>query len=98
MATRAMANDVEPRGIQLIDAPVSGGPRGGRRSAALPNFDYSAGLKALNIVSTPENLDRWLQSPMDWVPGTTMAFRGIEEARRPQGDYRVPREPGKVGA
>jgi 3-hydroxyisobutyrate dehydrogenase len=29
-ATRAMAQELAPRGIELIDAPVSGGPRGAR--------------------------------------------------------------------
>ena len=29
-ATRAMARELEPSGIELIDAPVSGGPRGAR--------------------------------------------------------------------
>lgn len=50
----------------------------GRRAASLPNFEYSSGLKALDIVWTSENLDRWLQNPMDMVPGTMMSFPGIK--------------------
>jgi cytochrome c len=47
----------------------------GRKSASVPGYHYSAALKKLNVVWTPENLDRWLKNPTAFAPGTLMGFR-----------------------
>lgn len=49
----------------------------GRKSASEPGFDYSAGLKKLNITWTPENLEKWLAHPQGMVPDTKMIFPGF---------------------
>ena len=66
----------------LVDGRTTSGPSlggiVGRRAASLPNFNYSSGLKALDVTWTRENLDRWLQNPMEMVPGTMMSFPGLK--------------------
>ncbi len=47
----------------------------GRKSAAIPDFTYTAALKKLKVVWTPANLDRWLENPTRMAPGTAMALR-----------------------
>lgn len=49
----------------------------GRKSAAIPDFTYTAALKKLNVVWTPANLDRWLENPTRMAPGTAMALRTV---------------------
>lgn len=44
----------------------------GRRSGAVPDYNYSAPLRAAGIVWTRETLDKWLQGPRKMVPGTRM--------------------------
>ncbi len=55
----------------------------GRKAASFPGFNYSAGMlekKAEGLVWSPETLDRWLQSPREFVPGTKMNFAGVRNA------------------
>lgn len=47
----------------------------GRQSGKAPGFKYTAALQKLNVVWTPENLDRWLTNPGAMAPGTSMALR-----------------------
>jgi cytochrome c len=53
----------------------------GRRSASLADFEYSAALRGADFVWTAERLDAWLQAPIDFLPGTTMAFAGYASER-----------------
>ncbi|MFT3727807.1 MAG: cytochrome c family protein [Terricaulis sp.] len=46
----------------------------GRRVASVAGFHYSAALAARTFVWTEANLDRWLQSPTQFVPGTAMGI------------------------
>lgn len=46
----------------------------GRPAGSLPDYAYSAALKASGIVWSAENLDRWLTNPQALVPGTKMYF------------------------
>jgi cytochrome c len=42
---------------------------------------YSDALRASNIVWTQESLQRWLANPQAMVPGTSMTFAGIRDAK-----------------
>ena len=47
----------------------------GRPSGAVPDYDYSPALRNAKIVWTEENLDKWLASPQDFIPGTKMFYQ-----------------------
>jgi len=47
----------------------------GRKAGSAPGFVYSGALSKSDIVWTPENLDKWLTAPRDFVPGTKMPVR-----------------------
>lgn len=51
----------------------------GRRAGALPGFDYSKAMRDSNLVWDVETLDRFLASPTEVVPGTSMGFLGVRE-------------------
>jgi cytochrome c len=46
----------------------------GRAAASVANYNYSAPLKASNIVWNETTLDQWLANPQALVPGTKMMF------------------------
>jgi cytochrome c len=46
----------------------------GRPSGAVPGYNYSPALRNAKIVWTEENLDKWLTSPPDFIPGTKMFY------------------------
>jgi cytochrome c len=50
----------------------------GRRAGSLPGYSYSAAMKAQTFIWNDQTLDRWLARPADLVPGTAMAFAGID--------------------
>jgi cytochrome c len=52
----------------------------GRRAASVPGYDYSAALKASNIVWNETTLDKWLADPQAFVPGTKMSF-SVDDAQ-----------------
>ncbi|HYC03612.1 MAG TPA: cytochrome c family protein [Azospirillaceae bacterium] len=49
----------------------------GRKTAAAEGFKYSEALKNANFAWTPEQLDKWLAKPSEFLPGNRMAFAGI---------------------
>ena len=51
----------------------------GRPVAGLPDFEYSAALKALGGVWTEERLADFLNAPQEYAPGTTMKFPGFND-------------------
>jgi cytochrome c len=54
----------------------------GRRAGTQEGFlYYSDALKRSNLIWTPELLDAWLANPSSFLPGTTMMFVGIPDAR-----------------
>jgi cytochrome c len=56
----------------------------GRRVAAQPGFQYSPALRRFaerHPRWTPELLDRYVADPEALVPGTSMNFHGIGDAR-----------------
>lgn len=42
---------------------------------------YSQALKGANVVWNENNLDKWLSDPRRFIPGTSMSFRGIQDAQ-----------------
>ena len=46
----------------------------GRAAGSVANYNYSAPLKASNIVWNEATLDQWLANPQALVPGTKMTF------------------------
>ncbi|MFM1816796.1 MAG: hypothetical protein RLZ98_3491 [Pseudomonadota bacterium] len=52
----------------------------GRAATSVQGFNYSPiqrKKKAEGLVWTPENLDKYLESPRKFMPGTRMAFVGL---------------------
>ena len=72
MACHALARDrVGPHHCGLF----------GRLAGSVPGFDYSAAMKHSGIVWNEQSLDRFLAAPTKVVPGTTMTYDGIPDAR-----------------
>jgi cytochrome c len=55
-----------------------------RGRAAAPNFAYSDAMKAKGGEWTPDDLNKFLTNPRDFVPGTKMGFQGL-----PKGSQRA---------
>jgi len=53
----------------------------GRRAGSVPGFEYSAAMKQSGILWTARTLDRFLAAPLEVVPGTTMTYAGIADAK-----------------
>lgn len=54
----------------------------GRRAGTAPGYDgYSQALRDSRIVWSERTLDGFLQEPTKAVPGTTMGYAGVEDAR-----------------
>ncbi|MDN5848287.1 MAG: c-type cytochrome [Nitrococcus sp.] len=53
----------------------------GRLSGTVPGFDYSAAMKKAAITWNAETLDWFLLDPMEAIPGTSMTFAGVKDAR-----------------
>ena len=52
----------------------------GRKAGSVPDYAYSAALKASGIVWDPASLDRWLSNPQKLVPGAKM-FYSVPDAQ-----------------
>jgi cytochrome c2 len=52
----------------------------GRPVASIENYDYSQAMTRFGGRWTAERLDRFIADPRGTVPGTTMAFEGIDDA------------------
>ncbi|MCW7537816.1 c-type cytochrome [Aquabacterium sp. A7-Y] len=54
----------------------------GRRAGTAPGYDaYSQAMRNSRIVWTEATLDAFLRDPAALVPGTTMGYAGIKDAR-----------------
>jgi cytochrome c len=54
----------------------------GRKAGSAPGFaSYSDAMRSAGIVWNAEALDRFLRNPAAMVPGTTMGYAGIADAR-----------------
>jgi cytochrome c len=54
----------------------------GRKVGSLPDYAYSAAVKKLGGVWTPERIDKWLQGPQAMAPGAKMFFQVSDPAER----------------
>ena len=52
-----------------------------RRAGSVDGFDYSTAMRQSGIVWNEASLDRFLADPMRAVPGTSMGYAGIADAR-----------------
>ena len=54
-----------------------------RRAGSLPSFPcYSDPLKSSGIIWNDDTLDAWIKDPQHFVPGNTMTFAGMKDARQ----------------
>ena len=53
----------------------------GRLAGSVPGADYSAAMKRSGIVWDEKTLDRFLAAPMKVVPGTSMTYDGVTDAK-----------------
>jgi cytochrome c len=54
----------------------------GRKAGSAPGFgEYSLAMKRSKIVWNDKTLDRFLASPLKAVPGTTMTYAGVADAK-----------------
>jgi cytochrome c len=54
----------------------------GRRAGSVPGFPYSAAMKkagANGLIWNDETLDKFLQNPTKFVPGTRMGYAGVKD-------------------
>lgn len=71
-ACHALAYDrVGPRHCGLL----------GRRAGSVAGFDYSLAMKKSGIVWNEKTLNRFLAKPLALVPGSSMTYDGVPEAR-----------------
>lgn len=72
IACHALASDrVGPRHCGLL----------GRPAGSVPGFFYTDEMRKSRLVWDEETLDRFLAKPMSVVPGTSMTYDGVPEAR-----------------
>ena len=54
-----------------------------RKAGSLASFPrYSPALKSSGIVWTDATLDEWIKDPQHFIPGNTMTFAGLKDARQ----------------
>lgn len=51
----------------------------GRNSASLEFFRYSRAMRDADVTWTTENIDAFIKAPLDYLPGTKMAFTGVQD-------------------
>jgi cytochrome c len=72
LACHALAYDrVGPRHCGLF----------GRRAGSVPGFAYSPAMKNAKIVWNETTLNRFLAKPLKMVPGSTMTYDGVPDAK-----------------
>lgn len=68
---------VDP-GVQLMGPSLHG--LMGREVGSAEDFPFSEAMAAADFIWTDETLDAFLESPMQYLPGTVMPFGGIRKA------------------
>lgn len=53
----------------------------GRRAAAVAGYEYTPAMRNSKLVWNEKNLDRFLADPLKIVPGTTMTYAGVPDAK-----------------
>ena len=54
----------------------------GRKSGAVPNFQYSDALKNARVIWNETALDNWLDNSEKLIPNNDMAFRVVDHTER----------------
>jgi cytochrome c len=53
----------------------------GRPAGSVAGFEYSPAMKRSKLTWTRESLERFLADPVGTVPGTTMTYAGLPDAK-----------------
>jgi cytochrome c len=53
----------------------------GRRAGSVPGFEYSPAMKQSKLVWNETTLNRFLADPLKTIPGTTMTYAGVPDAK-----------------
>jgi cytochrome c len=54
-----------------------------RKSGSLASFArYSPALKSAGIIWNDDTLGEWIKDPQHFIPGNTMTFAGMKDARQ----------------
>jgi cytochrome c len=53
----------------------------GRRAGSVAGFEYSKAMKGSKLVWNAKTLDRFIADPLKAVPGTTMTYAGVKDAK-----------------
>jgi cytochrome c len=53
----------------------------GRRAGAAAGYEYSPAMKKSELVWNEKTLNRFLADPLETVPGTTMTYAGVPDAK-----------------
>lgn len=53
----------------------------GRRAGSVAGYDYSPAMKRSKLVWDENTLERFLADPLKTVPGTTMTYAGVPDAK-----------------
>lgn len=75
----AQAHSVDPGGKQNVGPNLFGVC--GRQAGTSPGYAYSNAMKNKGIIWSESTLDKFLQNPRKFVPGTKMVFAGIKKKR-----------------
>jgi cytochrome c len=53
----------------------------GRKAGSVAGFGYSDAMKRSKLVWNAKTLDRFIDDPLKTVPGTTMTYAGVKDAK-----------------
>jgi cytochrome c len=53
----------------------------GRKAGSLPGYKYSTAVAAAGFDWDAEHLDKWLDNPRGFMPGTKMTFAGLHDQK-----------------
>ena len=94
MSAAAAAPKGDPKGGEAIYSRCAAchalaydrtGPRHcglfGRRAGSVKGFEYSQAMKRSKIVWNEKTLERFLANPLARVPGTSMGYAGVPDAK-----------------
>ena len=67
----------------------------GRKAGSVPDYNYSAGVRASTVIWTEETLDQWLTGPRTFIPGAKMTFHLSQKTDRDDVIAYLKQESGK---